>query len=352
MMKTKIDKDPRILEDEFYAKEFCFSYSSLNKLLYSPSLFYKHYILGERDDELEKSLVEGRIIHALLLDQESFAEQFIIAQTKLPSDNLQDVIRKVYEKHIEQKDYLKEMGLYAEAHEDKRLVDYSQDILDILKEKNFYQTIKKDEDRIAKTITEDTEEYFSFLKQSTGKTIIDANTYAKCVDIVDILRKHPCMGIMGMSENSHLEHVFNELQIEVDAEFARFPFGLKGMIDNLYIDKKAKKIRVNDLKTTSKTIAEFPETVKFYNYWMQAAIYMRLARSLTQNLKDEYLEYDIVFSFVVIDRFNQVYVFEVSEETMTNWEIDLQEKLVEAKYHYETRDYSLPYVYLKSQVKL
>ena len=32
-------------EKEFYAKDFNFSYSSLNKLLFSPSLFYKDYIL-------------------------------------------------------------------------------------------------------------------------------------------------------------------------------------------------------------------------------------------------------------------------------------------------------------------
>ena len=35
------------LEDKFYEKEFNFSYSSLNKLLFS-SLFYKEYILKDR----------------------------------------------------------------------------------------------------------------------------------------------------------------------------------------------------------------------------------------------------------------------------------------------------------------
>jgi hypothetical protein len=352
MMKTKIDKDPRILEDEFYAKEFCFSYSSLNKLLYSPSLFYKHYILGEKDDQLEKSLVEGRVIHALLLDQESFSEQFVVAQSKVPSDNVQDVIRKVYEKHIEQRNYLIEMGMYDKTHEDKKLLDYSQDILEILKEKNFYQNIKKDEDRIAKVITEDNEEYFQFVKESAAKTIIDSATYSRCVDVVDKLKSHPCMQIMGMDKDSEPDSVMNELFVEVGPGIISPTIGLKGCIDNLFIDDKTKTIRINDLKTTTKTLAEFPETVKFYNYWMQAAIYMRLARSLMHNLKDEYKEYNIVFSFVVIDKYNQIYVFEVSEETMTDWEIDLQEKLKEAVYHYENRDYSLPYKFVTSKVTL
>lgn len=352
MMKTKIEQDPRILEDEFYAKEFAFSYSSLNKLLYSPSLFYKDYVLGQKEELLDKSLVEGRVIHALLLDQDSFDEQFVIAQEKLPSENVRDVVDKVHTKYEEGLSYVKEMVLGAEEYSEKRLSDFKDEILEILKEKNFYQTIKKDEDRLAKIINPETEEYFDFLKLRNGKTVIDVSTYARCVDIVDKLKNHSCMKIMGMSFNDNLEHVFNEIQIEVDAEFAQFPFGIKGMIDNLYIDVENKTIRVNDLKTTSKTIAEFPETVKFYNYWLQAAIYMRLARSLMHNLKDDYKEYEIVFSFVVIDKYNQIYVFEVSNETMTNWEIDLQEKLKEAKYHYETRNYSLPYAYLKSQVKL
>jgi hypothetical protein len=36
-------------ESEFYKKSFKFSYSSLNKLLFSPTLFYKDYILLDRD---------------------------------------------------------------------------------------------------------------------------------------------------------------------------------------------------------------------------------------------------------------------------------------------------------------
>lgn len=351
-MKTKIEQDPRILEDEFYAKEFAFSYSSLNKLLYSPSLFYKDYILGEKEELLDKSLVEGRVIHALLLDQESFDEQFVIAQEKLPSENVRDVVEKVYAKYLEHIHYLKEMALGVDAYADKQLSEFSDEILEALREKNFYQNIKKDEDRIAKIVTPETQEYFQFLKDASGKTVIDTDTYGRCVDIVDKLRNHECMRIMGMSANDNLEHVYNELQVELDKKFVEFPFGLKGMIDNLYIDKDAKTIRVNDLKTTSKTVSEFPETVKFYNYWMQAAVYMRLSRSLMHNLKDEYKEFNIVFSFIVIDKYSQIYVFEVSEETMTNWEIDLQDKLKEAAYHYESRDYSLPYRFLKSKIML
>ena len=340
MITTRDGQDPRVLEDEFYAKQFAFSYSSLNKLLHSPRLFYRQYVLGEREELMEASVIEGRVIHSLLLDQESFSDQFVIAQSKLPSDNVRDVIGRIYEIH---------------KSEDEKRMDldmYKDEILEILKEKNFYQSIKKDEDRLAKIITEDSQEYFTFLRMSSKKTPISADTYSRCVEVVDSISSHPCMRIMGMTNNSDLSHVYNELMIELDSKFAEFPFGLKGTIDNLFIDVEKKTIRINDIKTTSKTIVDFPDTVKYYNYWMQAAMYMRLGRSLMHNLKDEYKDYTLVFSFVVVDKYNQVYVFEVSEETMTNWEIDLQEKLHEAKHHYESRDYSLPYKFLKSKVML
>jgi hypothetical protein len=342
MMKTKSDQDPRILEDMFYAKRFAFSYSSLNKLLYSPGLFYRHYILGDRDDELDKSLVDGRIIHNLLLDQDTFSDTFVIAQTKLPSDNVKDVIGKVYAKYL-----LEKKTMVEEAR--STLTQYSEEILEELKEKNLYQKMS-DEIKLGKIINEEGIEYFNFLKEATGKTVIDAATYSRCVEIVDKIKQHECMKRMGLHpSNNRLEDVYQELEFLFNMDDDSFPFDLKGIVDNIFVDRDTQKVWMNDLKTTSKTIAEFPDTVQFYNYWMQAAIYMRAMRYLMAN---RHPGYDIVFSFIVVDKYGQIYVFEVSDDTMTNWEIDLQDKLKEAKYHYESRDYSLPYRFLKSKVIL
>ena len=96
-----INKDT-LKEEEFYAnKDFCFSYSSLNKLLFSPSLFYKDYILKYREVRTDKHLVEGKLIHCLLFEEDKLEEKFSIVPGKTPSDN----IRKV----------LKDMALYTDA---------------------------------------------------------------------------------------------------------------------------------------------------------------------------------------------------------------------------------------------
>ena len=121
-------------EEEFYAKPFKFSYSSLNKLIFSPTLFYKDYILQDRELKTDKHLIEGKLIHCLLFEPENFDKKFNLVPGKTPSDN----VRKV----------LKDMSLHTDA---ETLVDCEDFIiLDSLKDLNLYQSLKTDEQRLAK----------------------------------------------------------------------------------------------------------------------------------------------------------------------------------------------------------
>ena len=54
-------------EKEYYSKYNYFSYSSINKLMYSPVLYYKDYILNDREISTEKHLIEGKLLHLVLL---------------------------------------------------------------------------------------------------------------------------------------------------------------------------------------------------------------------------------------------------------------------------------------------
>ena len=56
--------------------------------------------------------------------------------------------------------------------------------------------------------------------------------------------------------------------------------------------------------------------------------------------------------FVVVDKYNQVYPFDVSEETLNNWAMSLANVIKAAEYHYNERNYSLPYEFLVEGVKL
>jgi len=86
----------QIMEGDFYSKPFNFSYSSLNKLIWNPQVFYQMYVLGNREEKTESYLVNGKIIHALLLEEAKFNDQFIVSPSKLPGDSARVVVDRVY----------------------------------------------------------------------------------------------------------------------------------------------------------------------------------------------------------------------------------------------------------------
>jgi hypothetical protein len=320
-------------EEEFYAKDFNFSYSSLNKLLFSPSLFYKDYILWDRELRTDKHLVEGKLVHCLLFEPENVNEKFNVAPGKSPSDN----IRKV----------MKDMSLHTDA-ETLEFCEFQA--LASLKTLNLFQSLKTDEQRLKKVINEDNEPYWKFIGNS-NVDVVDQDTLLRCKEKVDILK-----------ENKDVMSLFNEVSTDFDLDpiesfsekylettLEGYPFGLHGYIDHYTVDSDKKQVTICDLKTTGKTISDFKETIDFYNYWLQAAIYSKL---VYDSLGDDRDDYNIVFKFVVIDLYKQVYVFDVLDDTLSAWAGGLSGALKTAKYHYENRNYSLPYDFLVNKIKL
>lgn len=321
-------------EEEFYAKKFNWSYSSLNKLLFSPTLFYKDYILQDREVKTDKHLIEGKAIHCLLFEPDNFNSKFNVVPGKSPSDS----VRKV----------LKNMSLHTDEEKLSDVEDFI--ILDSLKEMNLYQSLKADEARIAKIRNEDNTPYWKFLS-NPAVDVIDQDTLQKCKDSVDQLKDNT--SVMSMFENNQTDFDLDPIESYAEqylvSELDGYPFGLHGYIDHYVIDHETKIVTISDLKTTGKTIADFRDTVDFYNYWLQSAIYCKLVYdSLGENAD----EYKIVFKFVVIDVYKQVYVFEVSDESLSAWASGLSGALKTAKHHYDTRNYTLPYEFLVNKIKL
>jgi hypothetical protein len=297
-------------------------------------LFYRHYILQQREDKLESYLIDGKVIHCLLLDNGSFDQDFILMPSTVPTGNTRFIVDRIYENVREAP------GL---------LENYSVEILDLLREINLHQKLKTDTQRLEKIITEDTKNYFEFLKIRGSKTLVDDETLKRCNEAVAILRMNNQVEyLLGLLKNE-MDNVDIHNEMFLTAETDK-PFGLKGIVDNVKIDHDKKIIYINDLKTTGKTISDFKETVEFYNYWAQAAIYERLIRYRFSELLTN--DWQVIFTFVVIDKYNQVYPFEVTPKTMLDWQIKLELNLAEAIWHYENRDYVLPYQFATGKVTL
>ena len=308
----------------FYNSKFYFSYSSLNKLLFSPRLFYKHYVLGEREESLDSHLVEGRLLHCLLLEPEKFDDYFTIVPGKVPSGNNKQIVHDIFNKYS------------SDELNGKTLTDFEDEIIQVLLSMNLHQTLKTDQQRIDKILTQDNIDYFDFLINKGNRTAIDQETKIKVEEtLLSIKSEKTVMSLMIP------EHALNELHLAMDLE--NYSFGVKGIVDNLVIDSDKKEVFINDLKTTGKPIQKFPEAVDYYRYDLQAAMYFKLVKHYLSVNYPEIKDWQVIFTFNVVDNYNQVYPFQVSKETMNRWQDNLKEVLDIAQYHYDNKDYNLPY---------
>ena len=325
----------------FYKDKFYFSYSSISKLLFSPAAFYNHYVLKQREDVVAPHLISGRVLHCLLFEPEKYDNNFISMPGKIPTDSQRKIIDNIFRKYLEIN------------NNTLSLADFSDDILTELLTANLYQSLKTDLQRTEKILTEENKSYFTFLINSQDKTIVDEPTLNTCKLGVEALKSNKevrsLLQLDKSEEDVHIES-YSELPIEADGE--HLPFGFKGILDNIVIDKESKTIFINDLKTTGKPLVDFPESVQYYKYWVQATVYVRLV--FHKFLKDlpDLKEWNLYFTFIVIDKYNQVYPFQVSMETMNIWQQDFEELTDILKYHYENKDFTLPYELAKGNVKL
>jgi hypothetical protein len=330
-----------IQEKDFYSKKFYYSYSSLNKLFWNPQVFYQMYVLGLKEEKTDAHLVQGKLIHLLLLEPEKFEENFILSPAILPTGNLRIVIDRVYRHYVE---------LSRNGDKREKLEDF-QNAIDIMKDMAYHQSLKTDQQRIDKVLTSEAFSYWNFLKTRGNKTLVDQDTYNFCFSAVEIIKtnKEVCQLIGCYTTDFDNREVFNEVPFKVDLPSKTY--GFKGIVDNIVIDHDNKIIYINDIKTTSKDLKDFPESIEYFSYWIQCVMYMIMAGKNFNSLIEEN-GYEVRFHFVVIDRAYQTYAFPVTEKTLSKWLERFTKVIENAEWHYVNRSYDLPYEFAKGMVVL
>ena len=324
--------------DNFYKKDFYFSYSSINKLLFSPRMFYNHYVLKQKEDSTDSHLVIGRVLHCLLLEPANFDNQFAVMTSKIPSENNKKIIDNIFRNYL------------VNQNNTLTLEDYSKDILTHLLTINLHQSLKTDQQRLDKILTDENNEYFEFLKLSLGKTVIDQTILDNCKISLEVIKANDnvraLLQLDKIQEDDEIE-VYNELIVSMSDK--NLPFGFKGVLDNVVVDHNLKTLFINDLKTSGKSIQDFPESVDYYKYWIQGTIYVMLASE--KFLKDKQ-DWNVQLTFIVIDKYNQVYPYQVSSESLSKWKIDFEKIVTQIRWHYDNKQYDLPYDLALGNVKL
>lgn len=331
-------------EEEFYSKPFHFSYSSLNRLMWNPVEFYTMYVLGLRDERMSEEMIKGKVVHALLLEEDKFKDQFVISPTNLPKDKAKQVIDMVFAKHMDlTKD---DTDFYT-----LKLDNYTSEILQAMKSIDYFQNLKTDEQRLAKIITPEAFTYWTIQTVKDTKIVISSELYQYCKDSVDVIKTKPdIIHLLGL-DVTEIDNVtvLNEQMMEAQL-LKGYPFGLKGILDNVKIDHTNKVIYINDVKTTSKELKDFKDSIDYYQYWLQAVIYTMLITANFSDLLEQ--DYEVKFHFIAIDKKFQSYAFPVSEGTLMDWYNKTIKVFDMAKYHYENRRYELPYEFDRGLVTL
>lgn len=175
-------------EEEFYSRGFYFSYSSITRLLNNPESFYRHYILGQKEDTESQAALEGRIVHCLVLTPELFESTYLVSPGTVPEGNPKIIIDQIF-------------ALYKTEVEGENpreeFCEYRDEILDIMKNINYFQKLVDDKEltgdqkRLNKVCTPENIGYFNFLKQALQKTIISQEMYTNCQRAAERVKNHP-----------------------------------------------------------------------------------------------------------------------------------------------------------------
>lgn len=341
-MKVQLTDEQQINYDKFFAniENLMLSPSAIKLLLDAPKTYFKRYVLNEKENLVGKHFDEGSLVHCMVLEPEELKEKFVNMGVAVPTDSTRLCIE-----HL--------LSLERTASE---LAEYSDEIIAYLKDINLHQSLvddKKppfktgDEKRIEKIITENSTEYFKIMVEGKDKIIVDSNSWDKCYAKAE--------AILSNKQANYLLKITNETdEVRYELELSDRPdelqYGVKGIMDVIKVDRKAKTIYISDVKTHGGKLKDFVTSAEKYNYWLQPGIYNLLAKSL---LRGKAFDYKIVFHFITVDQNNDVYCFPVSKESMDKWSEDLIKIInTNLSYHIVNQDFTLPYEFANNLVSL
>ena len=250
------------------------SYSRLAGLDYDPSS------LNDSTFKKTKSLIYGSAVDCLLFDgQEIFKKNFAILDYNGPTDIIQAVVDEVYDDYINNKD----SWFFDENATLKTLKD---NVLSTARKLDYGGKNWKDDTIINKIVSEGSD-YFDFLKENTGKTMIDAWMYERAINSVYVLQTHEFSKDYIIPKNKDIE-----IHYQFPIIWKYQGHDCKSLLDILYIDHKNKVIIPVDLKTSYDDVLMFPKSYIKWKYYIQASFYTKAVSYLK-------LEYPHLFDYKI-----------------------------------------------------
>jgi hypothetical protein len=342
------DTERAAAEAKFKVSRYAMSYSSEKVLREDPKRFYNEKVLGIKRKVHKKAFDEGHLLHTLVLEPHLFEKQYAIATTTgTLSDSVRGIIDNVFD--------FRELNNSEQTKLSEDLEDFKSLLLNFLTVANLYQKMGDDK-KFDRVLTPETREYWGMLLKNKDKILVSQevkNTIQKKVDNF-FERAKVITDKMGLTAGLTSDDVLVINEVMLSLPRPELPFDEKGIIDNLCVHYKHQKIYVNDVKSTSGTIAEFEKEVRRFGYSRQAAKYSNLAEEFKrQAVKSDpsVAGFPIEFRFIAFDKNGYFGSIKVSQESLAMYKEWHQRDLQKLSNHFKNWDFENPTDFLENMEK-
>lgn len=247
------------------------SSSSLATYAKSPQKYFKEYVLNEKDQEENQSMLIGSIVHTWILEGESALEQkyHMSTVTTRPTEKMLDFCHALHRHTMESMD---ENGvvtaefsvLLEKAHADSGYAIPLSKVLGMFTDKH-------------------PEHYYRELREVSRRnlTVATAEDMLNAERVVTELRTNQFTSFYINLESDWRYEVFNELKIEdYEVDGTRF----KSMLDKVIADRQKKTLQIVDLKITWNVLDFFNEYYLKRRTYIQSYLYTKALESVKEAL--------------------------------------------------------------------
>jgi len=282
------------------------SSSSLKDFALDRRKYYRKYIINEDvKEEDNQASIMGRLVETLLLEPELFDERFhMSACVSTPTGLGLAFVEALYQFTTEATD---EQGNVTRTFE-----DISRDAYEKAGYKLSYETV------INKFIGSDSEIYYNEIRtvRANNLTVVTADDVANAERVVEGLKNNEFTSDIVNLVDSKKYTVKNQFQVE---DYSVDGHKFKSMIDKVIIDHFNQSIQIYDLKCVWAVEGFYREYYLYRRAYIQAYLYYRAVKSLTEDTESEYYGYTVEPPrFIVCDSINYYapLIYELTKEDL------------------------------------
>ena len=276
-----------MITDNEYLGNVGISQSRLKKILIHPN-YYLNNSYSDFDEPAEVTLIGDGVDLILTQGEDVFNEQIAIATVERPGSMMGQYVWSLY---------------INKDKEDAELIAY---------EESGY---KISPDKVQAKFEKEGLEYYNQLISSEDKKLITPKQYETILAMVESFKTHPFT--TEFFTDSKYKRLY---QVPLYGKWGKFK--MKGLLDLIVYDKSENIIYPIDIKTTSKSLLTFEDTIFHHRYDFQAAFYLELIHQnlglIQTEFKAKVLPHVTNFSFICD---NQTYpgsplIFRMSEDAI------------------------------------